>query len=116
MAVLSSDLDVCVSSSLNCSSKCCSRNAQCDSGCGILNEGLQSFDELNCICRDTAVHLPVACCECSADLLVVEAVDTGENLTLDVLERSAAACGDVRNLISIAELLDSSCGVTAADD
>ena len=82
----------------------------------ILYEGLELFDELNCICRNTAVHLPVACSKDSACLLVVEAVDTGENLTLDVLERSAAACGDVRNLISIAELLDSSCGVTAADD
>ena len=116
MAVLSSDLDVGVSSSLNCSSECCSRNAKCDSGCCILNERLELVDELNSICRDTAVHLPVACSEDPADLLVVEAIDTGENLTLDVLERSAAACGDVGYLVSIAELLDSSCGVTAADD
>ena len=116
VAVLSCDLDVGVSSCLKSCGKSCERNAESDLSLSILNEGLELVDKLSSVSGNTAVHLPVTCCECSAVLLVEEAIDTGKYLTLDELERSAAACGDVGYLISEAELLDSSCGITAADD
>ena len=50
------------------------------------------------------------------DLLVLQACDARQLQTLEELQRSAAAGRDVGHLISKAQLLNSSCGVAAADD
>ena len=66
-------------------------------------------------------HLPLkgkalATANSQFKLLIFQASDTRKLQTLEELERCAAAGGDVSHLVCVAELLNSCCGVAAADD